>query len=328
MLGGRNGKRIRKLFTNKRDAEDYEHVLKADFKRGTFIPEKKTITFEKLADKYFNEHCLAQCRKPNHFTIYMVNKLKKYFGNRLAESITKQDVREYRDLLKTKLKASSVNRIIAGVLNPIFNKGLEWELLDKNPCQYLEQLQTEEPAPRFLTIEEIALLFKTPTAQRMKVKDYMSILLHTGARPVSIKECSFDKGDVSLESKTIWFTTYKGRKIKRYPHPMDDTLFEIVSRRFKETGGKGLVFDTSGIDDACIQVVDESGINKDRTHKFTIYGLKHSYASHLLMSGASLYDVSKLLGHTSTKMLEKHYGHLTQDHLRRVQSKINLTPNE
>jgi integrase len=38
--------------------------------------------------------------------------------------------------------------------------------------------------------------------------------------------------------------------------------------------------------------------------------LRHTYASHYLMSGGSLVAVAKQLGHTTTRMVEQHYGHL------------------
>ena len=38
--------------------------------------------------------------------------------------------------------------------------------------------------------------------------------------------------------------------------------------------------------------------------------LRHSYASLYLMSGGSLVALAKQLGHTSTRMVEQHYGHL------------------
>ena len=43
------------------------------------------------------------------------------------------------------------------------------------------------------------------------------------------------------------------------------------------------------------------------------HGLRHTWASHAVMNGTPLIVVAKNLGHTSTKMVEKHYGHLAPD---------------
>jgi integrase len=43
--------------------------------------------------------------------------------------------------------------------------------------------------------------------------------------------------------------------------------------------------------------------------------LRHSYASHAVMAGAPLLVVAKNLGHADTRMVEKHYGHLSESYI-------------
>ena len=50
---------------------------------------------------------------------------------------------------------------------------------------------------------------------------------------------------------------------------------------------------------------------------FRINDLRHTVASWLVMEGVSLYEVSKLLRHSSIKMTER-YAHLAPDHLHQV----------
>ena len=45
------------------------------------------------------------------------------------------------------------------------------------------------------------------------------------------------------------------------------------------------------------------------------HALRHTYASHAVMAGAPLFVVAKNLGHTDTRMVEKHYGHLSQSYI-------------
>jgi len=40
------------------------------------------------------------------------------------------------------------------------------------------------------------------------------------------------------------------------------------------------------------------------------HGLRHTWASHAVMNGVPLLVVAKNLGHSDTRMVEKHYGHL------------------
>jgi integrase len=48
----------------------------------------------------------------------------------------------------------------------------------------------------------------------------------------------------------------------------------------------------------------------------TFHGLRHTYASLALMNGVPMQVVSENLGHSDTRMVEKHYGHLAPSHKR------------
>ena len=52
----------------------------------------------------------------------------------------------------------------------------------------------------------------------------------------------------------------------------------------------------------------EAGKLKPRV---VFHELRHSYASIYLMSGGGLPDLAKQLGHSTVRMVEKHYGHLS-----------------
>jgi integrase len=46
-----------------------------------------------------------------------------------------------------------------------------------------------------------------------------------------------------------------------------------------------------------------------------IHALRHTWASHAVMNGVTLLVVAKNLGHTDTRMVEKHYGHLAPSYI-------------
>jgi integrase len=60
--------------------------------------------------------------------------------------------------------------------------------------------------------------------------------------------------------------------------------------------------------------------------------LRHTYASHAVMAGAPLIVVAKNLGHADTKMVEKHYGHLSTsyfaDAIRRAAPRFGSVPDD
>jgi len=52
-----------------------------------------------------------------------------------------------------------------------------------------------------------------------------------------------------------------------------------------------------------------------RIEPITFHGLRHTYASRLAMNGVPLAVIAAQLGHTDTRMVEKHYGHLAPNYI-------------
>lgn len=332
LLGGvpPKGRRIRKQFKpgiSKEEVKKFVYGMITDYERGTFIPTDKGKTpFKEIIERYDTEHIQEHSRHPNGSIKYYLKELKDRLGGLSIGTLTLDLLEKARSKFKedTESGNANVNRCFA-VLKTIMRRATEWGYIQTNPAQFLKALPIKEPIPRFLTVEEIARLRAQIKDQRLN--DYVTVLLHTGIRPIDIKSLTW--GQVDMQNHILHVTTHKGRQPHNYSVPIDAELWTLVQRRFKETKGAGLVFDTSNLRKLAEQAIKDSKINEGRKpeEQFTIYGLKHCYASHLLMNGASIFDVAKLLGHTDTLMVVKHYGFLTQEHLRAAQARVNLTPS-
>jgi len=56
---------------------------------------------------------------------------------------------------------------------------------------------------------------------------------------------------------------------------------------------------------------DVAGVKRIKPH-----ATRHTFAAHYLMEGGSLWDLSKILGHSSTEVTERRYGHFDLEHVR------------
>ncbi len=331
LLGGAKGKRIRKQMkpgVTKKEAEKYEHITIADFERGMLLPTDKSKTlFKEVIDKYFNEHLYPNSRSAKYTLDYYYRAITELLGHYPIGSIKLDQLQAVRVKFQKENGSSNsnVNRFFS-IVKTILNRAVEWEYIQASPAKFLRYMSVVKSKPRFLTVEEINRLW-VEFRKDKRVEDLAVVLIHTAIRPIDIKSMNWDQ--IDFQNKLIHVTTYKGRQPRAYTIPMDNEIEILIQRRFKETGGIGKVFNTAFNHTIIENMIKASGINEGRPHKdrFTFYGLKHSFVSHLLMSGASLYDVSKLVN-VSVNTLEKHYGHLTQEHLRAVQSRINLTPQQ
>lgn len=55
--------------------------------------------------------------------------------------------------------------------------------------------------------------------------------------------------------------------------------------------------------------------NAKITPRISFHGLRHTYASLSVMAGVPLVVIARALGHSNTKMVEHHYGHLAEDYI-------------
>jgi integrase len=57
-------------------------------------------------------------------------------------------------------------------------------------------------------------------------------------------------------------------------------------------------------------VLKKLNLRKTSSGNRCFHTLRHTYASHLLMSSVNIFTISRWLGHSSVRVTEKHYGHL------------------
>ncbi len=139
--------------------------------------------------------------------------------------------------------------------------------------------------------------------------------------------------DVDLEHKAIHVTPHEGwspkSKLARLV-PLPGELHNFLSERQDANTQPAAVvmledeaFTPYMLKRQFSKVVVEAGLSTEGTDKVTTHTLRHSYASHLVMSGVPLYTVAALPGHSSVKTTEI-YAHLAPDHLQSAVAEIRF----
>ena len=205
-----------------------------------------------------------------------------------------------------------------GVLKTIFNVAIKWGYLRDNPTKGVQKLKVDDSKPvRFLSKEECQRLLEACPEDLYPI--YFTFL-SSGMRKAELENLEWDDVDfkrrkLKIRRKEFWQPKTGEREI-----PINQALLELL-RRLKHENDQGLkssfVFphaDGSRIRvklrNKLIQIAEKAGI-EDLTK---IHTLRHTFASHLVMSGVDLPTVKKLMGHSDiqTTMI---YAHLAPDHL-------------
>jgi site-specific recombinase XerD len=84
-----------------------------------------------------------------------------------------------------------------------------------------------------------------------------------------------------------------------------------------------LVFpDRTGTKPLSIREAWKHAVQHAEISDFRFHDLRHSAASYLVMSGASLAEIAEILGHKTLSMV-KRYAHLSEAHTARVVARMN-----
>jgi len=169
---------------------------------------------------------------------------------------------------------------------------------------------------RFLTPDECDLLLKKLKETSQQVHDMALLSLDTGMRAGEV--FSLDWENVDLEAGRVKvMDTKSGRNRIAYMTERVKDMFQSLPNR------QGLVFQSNRgqpvtqISKTFERAVADLGFNKgiiDRRNKVTFHTLRHTFASDQVASGTDLYEVKKLLGH-STLALTERYSHVRDENL-------------
>ena len=201
--------------------------------------------------------------------------------------------------------------VIRQVFNYANNNGL---ISVPSPTKKIKKPKQDNKRYRFLTFDEADNLLSALRRRSQSLYEMSLISLNCGLRAGEIFALTWS--DIDLDNDQLILTDTKG-SLNRFAKMTSDVKALFIA---KEIGMKNdLVFpDRNGnqrkaISKVFMQTVNDIGLNDgitDRRNKVVFHSLRHTYASWLVQKGVSIYEVSKLLGHSSVSMTER-YSHLS-----------------
>lgn len=251
-------------------------------------------------------------------TTYMTNAhIRPALGRQRVDSLTARQIRawhhrlvgeppEDKELLRR--RKATANRVLT-VLKALLN--LAWRERQVKSDEAWRRvkpfMRVDAPRIRYLSEDECVRLLN---ACAPDLRDLVRGALLTGCRYGEL--CALRCGDVDLEAKTLTVEKSKSGKRRHVPLTSEGIAFfdSLTAGRKREDAvflrADGLPWRGSlqwaPMREACAR----AGINPP----VGIHVLRHAYASLLVMRGAPLQAVSVVLGHSDTRMTEKHYAHL------------------
>lgn len=246
-----------------------------------------------------------------------VQHFQEYFGKPATE-LKEQHFRQYLYYLKNdrKLSTSTVN-LNNSALRFLFEVTLEQDL------NYKRIPRLKEPVifPSVLTKDEVQAIFNATS--NLKHKCILMTVYGSGLRLSEIAALKIS--DIDSKNMRIFIQQGKGRK-DRYALLSQSNL-EILREYWKEYKPRYWLFEgkekgsrisTRAIQDAFKKNLKKASITKNAS----LHTLRHSFATHLLEDGTSIFYIRQLLGHSTIRTTTR-YLHLATTEILKTTSPLD-----
>ena len=316
--------RIKSPENTKAGAEAYEAHLRQKVSRGEPIGKealssKPAETFGKFVPRWFEQYVVPNNKaSEQRAKRYILNThLVPFFGRVSLPQITAQHVEQYKAHMTGKITNKTINNHLS-VLKKCLGAAYEWLSLAGTPPK-ITWLKCPPTKMDYLTQEESELLLANAEGV---IYEMLLTALHTGMRQGELKGLQW--GSVDWENQIItvrhsrndYTKELDSPKSYRERHiPMTYGLYQTLIKRRKEIGYVFLDADKHAFDEQRLRLRLARIYKKAGLRKIGWHTLRHTFASHLVMSGASLAEVQKLMGHSTITMTMR-YAHLAPSALR------------
>ena len=290
------------------------------------IVQVKEYTLDEFAtEEYFPLHKERVREKTyDKNLLHYQNRIKKYFGDRLMDTIQPMELEKWQNKLKSKYnyKPLTVQKF-RSILYSIFNEAFKNKIITSNPLDLVDapktkkdfkSLEDDEGEVFPFSNDEIDIIIKNSSGY---LKNFIMFMYATGMRPGEIialnwSDINYDKKQISV-TKTIVDnvvglpkTPSSIRKVDMIPlaekalklqyeitKDYDYVFISLFKRAF---------YSHDIINKRFKKVLEKNGIQVR-----ALYNLRHTFASQLISKGEDIVWVSKTLGHKDVSITFKYY---------------------
>jgi len=306
----KNSKIISKTFTTKKLAQQFSSRLESD--RQSLLAfgglTSTSITLGVLIERYLEyEYSGGYSKEQSSKLEFWLSNV----GDKLLVEIATTDISLVLDDLSRYFSNATVNRYKAAISVVFSYACREYGLLNNPKPENNERI-------RFLSDDERTRLFKACRAsQWSKLHLLVLMAITTGARKSELLNLTFN--DIDFDRQTAYVQTSKNGQPRVLPL-INEVTTELNNFSNQESI---LIFNSELKPDRpmCFNKQWKKALTQAEITDFRYHDLRHSCASLLAQSGASLLEIAEVLGHKQIQVT-KRYAHLCIDHKSKLINKV------
>jgi integrase len=238
------------------------------------------------------------------------NHVLPQWGKRHLDQITTQDVINLLSAHSRTHAPGSCNRLLI-LIRFMFNLSVRWKIITANPSTGVPLMREENKADRFLTQQEAEILYEAmKRSQNPMLQFIVPLLILTGVRKREALDAKWE--DIDIERRQWRINVTKAGKPRFVP--LSDGALKLLDMIPRFDCPWLLPNPKTFRPYQNIYYAWHSARSSVGLQSIKLHTLRHSFASFLVNSGRTLYEVQHLLGHTQIKTTAR-YSHLAQDTL-------------
>jgi len=274
---------------------------------------RKIPTFAAFSQTSYLPYAKSYKRSWSSDDSYLRNHLLPAFGKKYLDEVTKSDVISFQQGMRTKRYAEGTCNRCLILLRYMFNLALRWETpgVTKNPTKDVPLFEDPNKKERYLTQEESRLLFEAVrNSDNVMLQYIIPMLLLTGARKREVLDAQWEDFDFLQK---LWRIPETKLGRPRYV-PLSDGVLKLLASMPRNDCPWAFANPKTKKPYVSIFCSWNTARKQAGLQDVRIHDLRHSFASFLVNSGRTLYEVQKILGHTQVKTTQR-YAHLSQETL-------------
>lgn len=289
--------------------------LRREIAMGSSPAEEKDIvravpTLARFMEETYLPFAMAYKRSWKNDTSYLKHHLYPKFGSKFLDEITQSEIINFHKTMRDSGYAPATANRCLNLISNIFNRAIAWNTpgITANPAKGIPMFEENNELQRFLSDDEINRLYASVLRSRNEQLRYIiPMLILSGARKREVLDAQWADIDIS---RRIWRVPIS--KSGRARHvPISDGLTELLDRIPRTDSNPFIVPDPkTGRPFTSVQYFWHLARSDAGLPNVRIHDLRHSFASLLINSGRSLYEVQKILGHSQIRTTQR-YAHLS-----------------
>ena len=223
-----------------------------------------------------------------------------------VSKVTRTSLNSYILHLEKEGKATTtISRVLAS-MKAFFHYELSYGRIRRDPAELIKAPRVEKKLPTILTVEEVNCLLAQPGGEAPKEirdKAMLELLYATGIRVselihLKLEDVNLNVGFITcrdgVKERTVPFGKVARQSLMDYMERARKVLLKGNESEWLFTNCSGKPMSRQGFWKIIKYYGEKAGIQAD----ITPHTLRHSFAAHLLKSGADVHAVQAMLGHS------------------------------